>query len=273
MDFDAMPDSYFAFLSNQRKLVEPEKINGAMRDLGRGSEPAADGSVRNKVRSRASQPNLSHGSKPSVPSLPMQRGSVPSGGPNGRGYPVTAATPPSRPQLGNKPPTGPGGTRPPMGDFNSRGGYPVAPMARHASGGHSHPMGAAAMNGQPGIGPNGQPAPHMMNGHPGMSGQMPSQMPPGMSGQMPVHPGQMPPMQGQVPHSGPMLPMHPSHPSMTHGHSSPQLTNPNMSREAYFGAQGMPAPVTAPRGNAIVYVLIAVLVVAIGVLAYLVVTK
>src|SRR5678810_968855 len=33
MDFDDMPDSYFAFLSNQRKLAEPDKINGAMRDL------------------------------------------------------------------------------------------------------------------------------------------------------------------------------------------------------------------------------------------------
>src|SRR5882757_8766554 len=39
MDFDDMPDSYFAFLSNQKKLAEPDKINGAMRDLGRGSEP------------------------------------------------------------------------------------------------------------------------------------------------------------------------------------------------------------------------------------------
>src|SRR5436190_23592502 len=65
MDFDDMPDSYFAFLSNQRKLAEPDKINGAMRDLGRGP----DGSDK-KVRSRQSQPNLSTGSKPSVPSLP-----------------------------------------------------------------------------------------------------------------------------------------------------------------------------------------------------------
>src|SRR4051812_11953785 len=74
MDFDDMPDSYFAFLSNQRKLAEPDKINGAMRDLSRGSEPEA---VKGKVRSRASQPNLSSGSKPSVPSLPsIQRTSA-----------------------------------------------------------------------------------------------------------------------------------------------------------------------------------------------------
>ena len=64
MDFDDMPDSYFAFLSNQRKLAEPDKINGAMRDLGQTTPEGK------KVRSRASQPNLSSGSKPSVPSLP-----------------------------------------------------------------------------------------------------------------------------------------------------------------------------------------------------------
>src|SRR5947208_4258201 len=114
MDFDDMPDSYFAFLSNQRKLAEPERVNGAMRDLGRGSEPEPP---KNKVRSRASQPNLSSGSKPSVPSLPsIQRASAqqphpspmsitPTGGPPGaRGF-----QPPSRPQLGAQPQTGPAG--------------------------------------------------------------------------------------------------------------------------------------------------------------------
>jgi len=51
MDFDDMPDSYFAFLSNQKKLAEPDKINGAMRDLGRGNEPEQQ--PKGKVRSRA----------------------------------------------------------------------------------------------------------------------------------------------------------------------------------------------------------------------------
>lgn len=75
MDFDDMPDSYFAFLSNQRKIVEPDKINGAMRDLGRAS---GNGDGRGKVRSRASQPNLAAGPKAaSVPSLPsIQRSST-----------------------------------------------------------------------------------------------------------------------------------------------------------------------------------------------------
>src|SRR5258706_883666 len=113
MDFDDMPDSYFAFLSNQRKLAEPDRVNGAMRDLGRGSEPEPP---KNKVRSRASQPNLSSGSKPSVPSLPsIQRTST---------QPVSGAfaqaqssggkspsKPPSRPGLGNQPSKP--GSRPP----------------------------------------------------------------------------------------------------------------------------------------------------------------
>jgi anti-anti-sigma regulatory factor len=68
MDFDDMPDSYFAFLANQKKLAEPA-INGAVNELARGS----DASGKAKVKSRASQPNLggpAAGSAPSVPSLP-----------------------------------------------------------------------------------------------------------------------------------------------------------------------------------------------------------
>lgn len=132
MDFDDMPDSYFAFLSNQRKMVEPDRINGAMRDLGRGSN--AD-TARSKVRSRASQPNLPSGSKPSVPSLPsIQRTST---------QPVHASLqqgmqsggrklpshPPSAQQLRSKPSNAPGavgmGSRP-AGGFPS-GGQPTVP--------------------------------------------------------------------------------------------------------------------------------------------------
>jgi len=134
MDFDDMPDSYFAFLSNQRKIVEPDKINGAMRDLGRGSE--AD-SGKGKVRSRASQPNLSAASKPSVPSLPsiqrttsqpahasMQPGMQSAG----RKAPTM---PPGRPQLSSKPPTAPG-----TGGRSMAGGsYPSGQMGVLPSGG------------------------------------------------------------------------------------------------------------------------------------------
>jgi anti-anti-sigma regulatory factor len=106
MDFDDMPDSYFAFLSNQRKLasIEPQadKINGAVRDLGGG---------KGKVKSRASAPMLSPpGGQPSVPSLPsIQRASTtsPPVGTHASGprLPVRSSTsspsqpPPSGPRL------------------------------------------------------------------------------------------------------------------------------------------------------------------------------
>jgi anti-anti-sigma regulatory factor len=126
MDFDDMPDSYFAFLSNQRKLAEPEKINGAMKELARGSENT--GQAKGKVKSRQSQPNLgAAGSKPSVPSLPsIQRTStqpashhssgprLPTGksGPPSSGNNLmgknTPSKPPSAPRLGGmKPPSSP----------------------------------------------------------------------------------------------------------------------------------------------------------------------
>ena len=66
MDFDDMPDSYFAFLSNQKKLPEAEKVNGVIKAEATG-----------KVRSRASAPQLAPGptlARSSVPSLPaLQR--------------------------------------------------------------------------------------------------------------------------------------------------------------------------------------------------------
>jgi anti-anti-sigma regulatory factor len=118
MDFDDMPDSYFAFLSNQRKLAEPEKINGAMKELARGSaaEPG-----KNKVKARQSTPQIGKmGSKPSVPSLPsIQRTSTqPATGahhssgprlPTGRSSQGSKppSKPPSQPRLGGKPPSSP----------------------------------------------------------------------------------------------------------------------------------------------------------------------
>ena len=133
MDFDDMPDSYFAFLANQKKLVEPDKINGAMRELGRGGE-GTDGSGKAKLRSRASQPQLSGASRPSVPSLPsIQRSS--SQPPSGA-ISKTA----SRSQLGAQPMTAPGATSGrfsnPANAGNNFGGFaqsmssPVAEPAR-----------------------------------------------------------------------------------------------------------------------------------------------
>ncbi|MGE0547918.1 MAG: STAS domain-containing protein [Kofleriaceae bacterium] len=62
MDFDDMPDSYFAFLSNQKKIGDAIAA-GAVRELER-----TDDAGGTKVRSRTSQPNLG-GVKGSVPSL------------------------------------------------------------------------------------------------------------------------------------------------------------------------------------------------------------
>ena len=123
MDFDDMPDSYFAFLSNQKKVAEPDKINGAMRELGRGSESGTGG----KVKSRASQPNLSQGSVPSVPSLPsIQRTSTqpsagfmkPQMGAQLKPQSSNQLKPPSRPMLNNNQP----GSRPP-GALGAPGGH------------------------------------------------------------------------------------------------------------------------------------------------------
>jgi anti-anti-sigma regulatory factor len=234
MDFDDMPDSYFAFLSNQRKLAEPDKINGAMRDLGRGME-ADHSRSGSKVRSRASQPNLSSGSKPSVPSLPsIQRTSSPvpapvtaqASGPAGqRGF-----VSPSRPQLGSKPSTLPGSRPNPMPM-----GYPtpVGPAAHM-----SHP---SPQMGNPQLGQLGPPM-----GHPPMP-----------LGHHHSQPGQA--MPGQVNALG-------------HPHQAGQVNGPGMPGPYSFGAQMRP-PVAPSRSNALVAFLIVVLVAAIGVLAYLVTTR
>src|SRR6185503_18822515 len=134
MDFDDMPDSYFAFLSNQKKLAEPDKINGAM---------PGDKDSKNKVRSRASQMQVPAPSVPSLPSI-SQRGSAvqPSGGfvaAHGSNPNKSPTKPPSRPglgpglgpitgkQAGSRPPGGISGAHamPPGGSF----GFPAASPA------------------------------------------------------------------------------------------------------------------------------------------------
>ncbi|MBS1118625.1 MAG: hypothetical protein H6Q90_853 [Deltaproteobacteria bacterium] len=128
MDFDDMPDSYFAFLSNQKKLAEPDKVNGAMRELGRGSD-SGDGKV--KVRSRASQVNLSGGTRSSVPALPaIQRVSAPISA----GYPAqgTPSRAPSRPLLPGMPSNRPaqGMPNPNFAGFSAQRSTPVAAPSR-----------------------------------------------------------------------------------------------------------------------------------------------
>ena len=67
MDFDDMADSYFAFLSNQKKIAEPEKVNGVIKEFASG-----DNGEKSKIRSRTGTASLhsSVSSLPSVPSLP-----------------------------------------------------------------------------------------------------------------------------------------------------------------------------------------------------------
>jgi anti-anti-sigma regulatory factor len=64
MDFDDMPDSYFAFLSNQKKVAEPEKINGVIKEF------APSEGEKSKIRSRVGTTSLSGGSVSSLPSVP-----------------------------------------------------------------------------------------------------------------------------------------------------------------------------------------------------------
>src|SRR3954469_10123181 len=63
MDFDDMPDSYFAFLSNHKKLQDPDKVNGVVK-----------GEASGRVKSRSSAPQLqavqAASARASVPSLP-----------------------------------------------------------------------------------------------------------------------------------------------------------------------------------------------------------
>src|SRR5262245_57359552 len=96
MDFDDMPDSYFAFLSNQRKVAEPDKA--AMKLAG------GNGADKGRIRARASgSPSMAakQSSLPSVPSLPSISRSTGSG----------AGSKPGG-QPGSNPGTGPGGSRP-----------------------------------------------------------------------------------------------------------------------------------------------------------------
>jgi anti-anti-sigma regulatory factor len=87
MDFDDMPDSYFAFLANQRRIVKPERIQSLLDEFNPGDDE------KSKIRSRVgsgslSGANLSSQSLPTVPSLPSISRNSPGSRP---GIPGTAA--------------------------------------------------------------------------------------------------------------------------------------------------------------------------------------
>jgi anti-anti-sigma factor len=92
MDFDDMPDSYFAFLANQKHLTPPDKINDVLHEFRPPDQE------KSKIRSRLGTTSLSGrgsvSSLPSVPSLPSialpgnpgsAGGMSMSGGPYGQG--------------------------------------------------------------------------------------------------------------------------------------------------------------------------------------------
>lgn len=101
MDFDDMPDSYFAFLSNSRKYAE----TGAIRDIGPSDQE------KGRVRSRVSSPAIapiqkglpSMGGRPPAP--PTRNSPAPSYGAPMAGQPMAGPGPmgrasaPSRPNL------------------------------------------------------------------------------------------------------------------------------------------------------------------------------
>jgi anti-anti-sigma regulatory factor len=68
MDFDDMPDSYFAFLANQKHLAEPDRINQVISEFS-----SSDDGEQSRIRTRPSTSSISGhsiSSLPSVPSLP-----------------------------------------------------------------------------------------------------------------------------------------------------------------------------------------------------------
>jgi anti-anti-sigma regulatory factor len=71
MDFDDMPDSYFAFLSNQKKVAKPETVQSVLDEFGGSAgEPSR---IRSRVGANATG-NISSSALPSVPSLPSISG-------------------------------------------------------------------------------------------------------------------------------------------------------------------------------------------------------
>ncbi len=111
MDFDDMADSYFAFLSNQKKIAEPEKINGVIKEFA-----TSDQGEKSKIRSRTGTASLSASSVsslPSVPSLPSisRPGSAPMitrPGSRPSMTPVTTTTHPGMRPVGSFAGTNPG---------------------------------------------------------------------------------------------------------------------------------------------------------------------
>ncbi|HEY3359595.1 MAG TPA: hypothetical protein VGQ83_40470 [Polyangia bacterium] len=122
MDFDDMEESYFAFLTSGRKLVENAKVDAVLNELS-----PSDSKGERKIRSRVGITAVSglggmpsSSSLPSVPSLPSitrpatSTGSAPGSGAGGAASAPTFA--PSSTGTGSRP--GFGGSRPSLSGFD-----------------------------------------------------------------------------------------------------------------------------------------------------------
>jgi anti-anti-sigma regulatory factor len=113
MDFDDMEESYFAFLTSGRKLVENAKIDAVLNELS----PSEGGKGERKIRSRVGITAVSgigggmpsSTSLPSVPSLPSMTRSATGAGSRPGSNPIAAA---AHTPTFSVPGTGTGGSRP-----------------------------------------------------------------------------------------------------------------------------------------------------------------
>jgi anti-anti-sigma regulatory factor len=130
MDFDDMEDSYFAFLSNAKKLAEPQRIQKVMSEFA-----PADGE-KSKIRSRVGTvtgAGQTGSSLPSVPSLPSisRTGSGTFSGGGSRPGSQTGLKAPTFSGVGG---SRPGGTSPGSGPSSNPGGAPTgAPITQPKS--------------------------------------------------------------------------------------------------------------------------------------------
>lgn len=123
MDFDDMPDSYFAFLSNSRKYAE----TGAIRDIGPSDQE------KGRVRSRVSSPAIapiqkglpSMGGRPPAP--PTRNSPAPSYGAPMAGQPMAGPGPMGRPSAPSRPNLSMGG--PGLGQQGLGQGQGMMPMS------------------------------------------------------------------------------------------------------------------------------------------------
>jgi anti-anti-sigma regulatory factor len=123
MDFDDMPDSYFAFLANQKKVTEGGKIDKVINELN-----PSEGE-KSKIRSRVGSTSLSgaslSSSLPSVPSLPsISRSGLGTGAGSRPGSAFTGSG--SRPGFGTGAGTNPGTN--PGAEISETRGQPKSSM-------------------------------------------------------------------------------------------------------------------------------------------------